>query len=138
LDRGLLAQWFIRYRLEEEMEEARRYGYPLSCVILSPMVVAGDAKAEARVRVGAAAAREAARASDLIGWLDGDDILFVLPHADATAADAAIDRWRTEMVRQTEPFGVLKWLAASMQEDGQFRDEDHFVTATQQKFRGIE
>ncbi len=138
LDRGLLAQWFIRYRLGEEMAEARRYRYPLCVVILSPMLVAGDPDAEARLRMGAAAARDAARASDLIGWLDGGDILFVLPHADATAANAAIERWRTEMIRQTEPFGVLKWLAASMQDAGQFRDADDLVTAALHQFRGID
>ncbi len=138
LDRGLLAQWFIRYRLDEEMSEARRYGYPLSVVILSPMLVAGDSQAEERVRLGAAAARKAARASDLIGWLDGDDILVVLPHADAPAADAAIERWKTEMVRDTKPLGVIKWLAASMQDEGESYDADELVTAALHKFHGVD
>lgn len=136
-ERGLLRQWFIRLRLAEELEEARRYGYPLSVVILSPMLVAGERDAKSRVSIGITAARSAARASDLIGWLDGDDILVVLPHTDVTGADGAIDRWREEMRRQTEPFGNLKWLAASIQDDGHFYDADDFVAAALHNFRGI-
>jgi GGDEF domain-containing protein len=137
-DRGLLERWYIRYRLDEEFREARRYGYPLSIVILSPMIVAGDPSASARVRMGALAAKAAARTTDLIGWLEGDDILVVLPHTDRAGAVAAIDRWRTDMYAQMTPVANLKWLASAVEDAGQFMTADDVLTAACNEFRGVD
>jgi len=137
-DRGLLRQWFIRYRLAEEFSEARRYRYPLSLVVLSPMIVGGEAGAEGRVRAGAQAARAAARSVDLIGWLDGDDILVVLPHTTRDGALAAIDRWRREMQVPTAPLGSLRWLAATVEDDGSYRAADDLLRAACNQFTGVD
>ena len=137
-DRGLLPQWFVIYRLREELYEARRYGYPLSVAILSPMMVGGEHDAEARIRAGTLAAREAARAQDLIGWLDGDDILVILPHTDRAGALAAIRRWSAKMSEATTGGDALKWLASALQDDGAFETADHFLAAALQNFRGID
>ena len=138
MDRGLLAQWFMVYRLDEELHEARRYEYPLSIVILSPMIIAGDPTAEARVRAGALAAKAAARMADLIGWLDGDDILVILPHTDRIGALAAIERWRGEMYAETGQMGGLKWLAAAVDDVRQFTTAAELLSVASNEFRGID
>jgi len=138
MDRGLLKQWFIRYRLDEELHEARRYDYPLSVAILSPMTIAGDPTAATRVRTGALAAKAAARTSDLIGWLDGDDILVVLPHTDRAGVLAAIERWRVEMCAETGQTGGLKWLVAAVDDARQFGTAEALIAAGCNEFRGVE
>ena len=138
MDRGLLAQWFVVYRLDEELHEARRYEYPLSIVILSPMIIGGDPTADARVRNGALAAKAAARTSDLIGWLDGDDILVILPHTDRAGALAAIERWRGEMYAETDQMGGLKWLAAAVDNVQQFATAAELLAVACNEFRGID
>jgi hypothetical protein len=137
-DRGLLRQWYIRYRLAEEFSEARRYRYPLSLVVLSPMLVGGEAGADGRVRAGALAARAAARSADLIGWLDGDDILVVLPHTAREGALAAVERWRREMQVGTAPAGGLRWLAATVEDDGTHPTADSLLRAACNQFTGID
>ena len=138
MDRGLLKQWFILYRLDEELHEARRYDYPLSIVILSPMIVAGDSATDARVRAGALAAKAAARTSDLVGWLDGDDILVVLPHTDRAGVLAAIERWRGEMYAETGQMGGLKWLAAAVDDARLFATAAELLAVACNEFRGID
>jgi len=138
LERGLYRQWFIRYRLDQELIECRRYGVPLSVVILSPMLIAGEANPEERVSAGAMAARAAARTSDLIGWLDGDDILVVLPHSDLTGAHAAVARWQEHMVREPAAFRPVRWLASSLEDHGDFETGSEFIAAAMHRFRGLD
>lgn len=114
----------IYERLTEELERARRYGYPLS-VILCDMDhfkevndshghVAGDAV----LREGAAMLRASLRAADLLGRYGGEEFLAVLPQIDLEAARAAAERLRQSLeghplilpsgreVRITASFGV--------------------------------
>jgi len=90
------------------------------------------------VRAGALAAKAAARMSDLIGWLDGDDILVVLPHTDRTGALAAIERWRGEMYTQPGQTGGLKWLAAAADDVQQFNTGAEFLAFACNEFRGLD
>jgi PleD family two-component response regulator len=89
-DRSLLVQWYIRHRLDEEMARAARYGYPLTLAILEPNLPAGHASPAAFVAVGARTAHTVARHTDLIGWLDDECILIILPHSDAVSAAAQL------------------------------------------------
>ena len=114
----------IYERLTEELERARRYGYPLS-VILCDMDhfkevndshghVAGDAV----LREGAAMLRSSLRAADLLGRYGGEEFLAVLPQIDLEAARSAAERLRQALeghpvllpsgreVRITASFGV--------------------------------
>ena len=131
----LLAPWFIRYRLEEELREARRYGCPLSIVILSPMLLGDDPSSIAKLRAGARAARDAARASDLIGWHGTDDILVVMPHTEADGARAAVERWRADMEAHAMDLGGLKWLISVVADAAQFEDGDTLIVAASAMFR---
>ena len=133
-DRGILRQWFIEYRLQQEMDEARRYGYALSVVVLSPMLNSSNNSWNERVTKGVLATKEAARTTDLIGWLEGDDILVVLPHTDYAGARAAIERWRNEMYRDTPPTERLKWLAAAAQDCGDFATARGFLSSVCHSF----
>lgn len=136
IERGLLRTWFILYRLSEEFHEARRYGYPLALAVLSPMIVGGETDADRRVRAGAQAARSAARSADLIGWLDGDDILVVLPHATRASALVAIERWHRHM-EGIAASGSLRWLAAATEDDGSYASAEDLLRAVCSSFAGV-
>ena len=113
-DRGLLARWFILYRLEQEMARARRYRRPLAVAVLRP-----ETSLAGRLPGAMAAARSltegaTARPTDLVGWLDAARILVVLPETDETCAAAAIDRWRAKMWVRNAGVGGVKWQTARL------------------------
>lgn len=134
-DGALLAPWFIRYRLEEELREAQRYGCPLSIVLLSPMLIAGDVDGDQKLQEGARAARDAARASDLIGWHPVDDILVVMPHTAAEGARTAVERWRADMEKHAADLGGLKWLIAIVPDAARYENVDALLAAATSAFR---
>ncbi len=93
----------IYERLTEELERARRYGYPLS-VILCDMDhfkevndTHGHLAGDAVLRDGAAMLRDSLRASDLLGRYGGEEFLAVLPQIDLDAARAAAERLRQSL-----------------------------------------
>jgi hypothetical protein len=132
---ALLAPWFIRYRLEEELREARRYGCPLSIVLLSPMLLAGDPHGDLKLQAGARATRDAARASDLIGWYGVDDILVVMPHTAAEGARTAVERWRADMEEHAPHLGGLKWLISVVPDAARYEDGEALLAAAASGFR---
>jgi hypothetical protein len=133
-DRSLLAQWYIRHRLDEEMARAVRYGYPLTLAILKPDLPPGHVSPAAFVAVGARAAQTAARSTDLIGWLDDQCILIILPHSDAVSAAAAIERWRTEItMRSWHVAGGMTWRIAAASDASPFADGAAFLDAARQQ-----
>lgn len=134
-ERELLAPWFIRYRLEEEVREARRYDYPLSIVMFSPMLLGTDPYGSLKLSAGARAARDAARSSDLIGWHDVDDILVVMPHTAGAGARAAVERWRGDMEAHAMDFGGLKWLISVVPDAARYEDGDALIAAACSAFR---
>jgi two-component system cell cycle response regulator len=93
----------IYERLSEEIERARRYGYPLS-VILCDLDhfkevndTHGHLAGDAVLREGAAALRRCLRATDVLGRYGGEEFLAVLPQVDLAAACAAAERLRQSL-----------------------------------------
>jgi hypothetical protein len=100
-DGVLLARWYILYRLAEWMELARRYHRPLSIVVATPIMLPGEPLAEEAFEIGATAARLVARATDLVGWLEGGRILMIMPETPRMGAVSAVFRWRNEIHLRT-------------------------------------
>ncbi|MHB8376945.1 MAG: hypothetical protein ACYDEB_08320 [Dehalococcoidia bacterium] len=128
-DRGLLARWFILYRLEQEMARARRYRHPLSVAVLRP-----ETSLAGRLPGAMAAARSltegaTARPTDLVGWLDDTRILVVLPETEETCAAAAIDRWRAKMWVRNAHIGGVKWQTTCLVDARCFAGVDALVRA---------
>jgi GGDEF domain-containing protein len=83
---GLLADWYFRLRVEEEIARAQRYGQKFTLLRMS--YPSGASTLE-----GNMAARKCLRAIDLAGNI-GDTTAIILPNTERTAAVAVIDRLR--------------------------------------------
>jgi len=97
-DPGLFTYPQIVHLLTVEFARARRYGYPLSCILfrIDRLASIGDvqgwvARDFVRERVVAAIRRES-RACDFVGRFPDDRFLVVLPHTDEVGARTLADR----------------------------------------------
>jgi hypothetical protein len=83
-DTGLLADWYFRLRVEEEVSRAQRYGQKFTMLRMSQ-------PDGAATREGNMAARKCLRAIDLAGNI-GELTAIILPNTERAAATAVIDR----------------------------------------------
>jgi hypothetical protein len=121
-DGPLLAEWFMQYRLEQEIERALRYERPLAILRARPDLLAGEHMTKAQRYVVAEAALEAARSTDLVGWAEaGESILIVLPETDPDMARVAAARWQSEMWRRGRMANAPKWDIRLMHDPDAFR-----------------
>jgi hypothetical protein len=128
-DGVLLAHWYILYRLDEEMERARRYRRPLSIMIARPMLLPGEQPTAVLLEVGAAAAQAAARSTDLLGSLGGDGILMIMPETGQADANVAVSRWRDDMWLRAQHVGGHKWRVAAIENPGGFETAEQLIQA---------
>jgi hypothetical protein len=131
-DGVLLAHWYILYRLDEEMERARRYRRPLSIMLARPLPVSGEQPNALACEVGAAAAQATARLTDLLGWLGRDAILVIMPETGQADANAAASRWRNEMQSRGQPVGGHEWQVAAVENDDRFERPDQLLDCAAQ------
>jgi hypothetical protein len=108
-DGPVLARWFVLYRLEEEIYRTRRYGAPLTVLVAEPQLIVGERVRQDGRQAAAVAAGRSARALDLVGWLDEQRIIMVLPMTDAPSARFAATRMRDEMWLLSHSHGGQKW-----------------------------
>ncbi len=108
-DGPILASWFVLYRLAQELGRARRYGSSLSIMIAEPQLIAGELASDTQRYAAAEAASNAARSADLVGWLDGQRIIVVLPVTDTASARFAANRLRDEIWIFSRTQGNQKW-----------------------------
>ena len=108
-DTGLLAEWYLTYRLDEELERARRYQRPLSVLVAFPITELGDSLSLAAKHAAAAAAQRACRSVDLVGWLGAETILIILPETDPDRAVLAASRLRDEFLKGSAFIGGQSW-----------------------------
>ena len=108
-DRGILARWFILYRLIEEIDRAARYQRPLAVMVARPVLLKGEQLGAADRAVAAEAAARTARATDLVGWLSDDSILILMPETTPDATRVALNRWINEIWFHTRTRGGQKW-----------------------------
>lgn len=122
----LLSPWFIEYRLQEEIERARRYGRPLAIMMASPELLPGEYLTPEARDAGAEAALQAARGSDLVGWWSGGDghILIIMPETMADVAKVGASRWRDEMWLRGRAVKGPKWDIALLHDPDEFKSRD--------------
>lgn len=108
--RGLLAPWFMEYRLDEEIERARRYARPLTVLVVAPVLLPGEHLSGQALDSAAEAMIEASRATDLVGWADNTGrILLVMPETPTDVADVVAQRVKAELWHRSRHFGGQKW-----------------------------
>ena len=136
LDRGLLVPWYVLHRLDEEMERSRRRGHQLAIVVLQAVPLLDQLpNLQQTLQVGAAAAREASRVSDLIGWLGTDRILIVLPDTDKDGAASAVWRWRENMRMRSWHLGTVRWNVAALFNATSFTTVDELLESARVELR---
>jgi hypothetical protein len=108
-DGPVLARWFLLYRLEQELERAKRYGSCLSLLLAEPQRIARERVREEQRLAAALAANRSSRTVDLVGWLDESRIAILLPEADGASARFAVTRLRDEMWVSSHVQGNQKW-----------------------------
>ena len=123
---GLLSSWYIDYRLQEEIERARRYGRPVAVMLASPELLAGERLSRAAREAGAEGALQSARATDLVGWWPGGDgeILIIMPETIADIAQVAASRWRDEMWLRGRAVNGPKWNITLLHDADEFESRD--------------
>jgi hypothetical protein len=122
----LLSPWFIDYRLQEEIDRARRYGRPLAIMLASPELLEGERLSRAAREAGAEAALQSARASDLVGWWSGgsDQILIIMPETMADVAKVGASRLRDDMWLRGRAVRGPKWDIALLHDPDEFKSRD--------------
>ncbi|MGB2694201.1 MAG: hypothetical protein WBD55_03320 [Dehalococcoidia bacterium] len=129
----LYARWYILYRLEEEMERARRYNRPVAIIMVAagtplPVQPANDQALQAAVET----AKAMARSIDLLGWYSKDSFLTIMPETSQADAEAAVSRWRNEMWLRSRALGGQKWRVAALQSSDQFETAEQFARAVRE------
>lgn len=91
-------QYSVR-RVEESMELSRRYGVPLSCLLLAVEPAPGSAEAEARTLIAQVPGqlKRNVRSTDLIAVFGADRFLVVSPFTSRRAAIALARRLRQQL-----------------------------------------
>jgi hypothetical protein len=121
-DRGLLSAWFMRYRLEQEVERALRYGRPLAIMMAQPELLAGERLARAAHAAAAEAALAVARSTDLVGWADdGVGIMIVMPETDPDRARIGTGRVRDEIWLRGRAVNGPKWNFVLLHDPNEFK-----------------
>jgi len=124
----LFARWYAVYRLEEEMERARRYERPLAiAVATAPTVFVGERLSPELLHAATEAAQAAARSTDLLGWLSSDSFLMIMPETSPPDAEAAVSRWRNEMWLRSRRLGGQKWHIAALPSPIPFDSAEQFI-----------
>jgi len=124
---GLHVGWYFWLRVLDEANRSARYGTPFALLLLEPVVAAGSpAKLfdEAAGRVA-----RSIRGTDLAGLAGERRIGIVLPHQDATAAEAARRRI-ADRLRASPPGGV-RWESRLLCYPGDGAEISHLVNGGQ-------
>jgi hypothetical protein len=135
-DRGLLAFWYVRLRLEQELDRSRRAGHSLAVVLLAPNPPAGDEVSEEARAAAAAAVQSAARKADLVGWL-AESVLVVMPDGDAEGSKRAAQRWKNQIWLKTMHLGAVKWEAFVVDNASWYASADEVLEAAQRGLRAL-
>lgn len=133
-DRGVLAEWFMRLRLDQELERSHRAGHLLSVVLLAPIADRNTVPDNAIVGAAAAVSNSARRA-DLVGWFDGDIVLALLPDGDELGSREAAMRWTKLIWLKTMHLGGGKWAAFALTNAGTFDTADAVLDAARAGLR---
>ncbi len=86
---GLLASWYFRLRIEEEIARAQRYGQIFTLLCVSAGTPESRAAAVSAINGGL-------RSIDLAGII-GDGVAVLLPNTDRTGATSAMERLKQQV-----------------------------------------
>jgi hypothetical protein len=132
-EHGLLAPWFVAYRLDEELERARRHEHPIALIVAVPQLLPREELAPVVREAAATAAITAARRYDLAGWLDDRRVIVVMPDTVESEARAAAERIRLEMWRRSTAVGGQKWTVVQISDARSYADAAAVLESVQDR-----
>ena len=100
---GVYNYRYLKQRLDEELERARRHGFPVSLICLDcdkfKLVndTFGHEAGNAALRLIARTVQRCCRGEDLVGRMGGDEFLVILPQTDAAGATVAAERIKSHL-----------------------------------------
>ncbi len=100
--------------LDDEIWRARRYDRPLSVIVITPRLLAGERISRVESEFAVKTVREVLRRSDNLEWVEGAYIVGFLPETNGDEARAAAYRLRTEMERRSASNRRINWRVASI------------------------
>ena len=129
LERGLLAPWYFRYRLQQEIERSHRHGYPMAAVVLAPQLLPSDDLSAEKAAAAAASVVATSRVTELMSWLEAHRIVLVLLDTDDDGARIAAERLRNDMWMRSRQAGAVKWLVGTPVDVAAFETVDALLDA---------
>ena len=127
LDQGVYASWYMLHRLGQEMERARRFGRPLSVMLVWPAFTADEDASAAVLEAGAAAIQKQVKPTDLVGWFGDHGLLVVMPETPVKGAEATASRLRSRLFRKTSGAGGQGWRVRTAAMAPQHKTADAFL-----------
>ena len=94
-DTGLFAHWYVELRGNEECDRARRYGRPLSVLVIEPVHGATGEEWATQQAICNWLGREL-RQSDVAGYLGNGRYVVIMPEADAGGVGHVLRRLKND------------------------------------------
>ncbi len=116
---GCLSHGAFNKRLAEEVDRARRYGRTFGLVMVNVDNLkrlndtAGHKAGDEALKAVAAGLKTAARASDVVGRMGGDEFAVLLPETDASHVETVLERLRS-VIYESEAAPVTLSLGSSV------------------------
>lgn len=106
---GLYSRRYLDERLDEEIARARRYFYPLACLLMRVdrleelRAQLGEEESDALLKEVAQLVRDSMRVADFVARFDEAEIFCILPSTDASGARIVAEGLRSAVERQFVP-----------------------------------
>jgi hypothetical protein len=133
-DQGLCAEWYVLYRLQEEVERAKRYDRALSVLLARPRLFDGERLSFSAKQAAADAAQLACRAVDIVGWLGSDHILIVLPETTSEQAEFAAKRLADQVWLRSRHIGGQRWQITRVDDPRGFETVGEFIRDLMERY----
>jgi len=133
LDEGLCAEWYVLYRLNEEVERAKRYDRALSVLLARPRLIDGEPLSLGAKQAAAAAAQLVCRSVDIVGWLGSEHVLVVLPETTSGQADFAAKRLADQLWMRSRHIGGQRWEITRVDHPLAFETVSEFILDLMEK-----
>ena len=110
---GLYSHWYIRLRLQEEVERSRRHGLHFAVAVIKPLALHQDVEVSTASEWFSERVRRHLRKTDLVGLLPDGSLAILLPNSSRRSALLAKKRLEKELSAVRPRIGI-----ACFPEDG--------------------
>ena len=131
-DRGAFALWYLRLRLEQELDRSQRAPHSFSLVLLAPNPRPGHRVSDTALAAAVAAVKASTRRSDLVGWFDKWTFAVLIFDGDEEGARQAALRWKNQIWLKTMHLGAVRWEASVVVDASQYASANEVFDAARE------